>query len=295
MLLKQLRAKSPNNYDQQYEQAMAVQNGLWAAGQFQELGFPLESLKLYQEFSAIEDGNLEYASQWTGGSVNQLKQQITTGLKKSLEAVGQSDPDEAVAKLLVEPEKHKPGEPVFDLMLSLPSLDADPTTAASAQQAKEMSSRFVTLLDSIARSESMRDSVQKRLQTLHSDFDSDYSIVIAQALIAPEGGRQAAVAELVDMLKEHPLDEIAQGRRPNSRQRRQALNIVPVWLVARECLADENFKESERFWRKKHYKRPGVRSVTSTSPSSSWSGGRRHSTPATKPKPSGAGRNCSTS
>ncbi|MCA9054704.1 MAG: tetratricopeptide repeat protein, partial [Planctomycetaceae bacterium] len=104
ILLKNLKPKSIDYYDQDYQLAMLVQNKFWAAEQFAAMGYPLDALTLYQELSG-EDSSLSRAASWNGDSVEGLKRRIATGLNSSIEAVSQTDPDAAMSQLLAVPEE----------------------------------------------------------------------------------------------------------------------------------------------------------------------------------------------
>ena len=234
LLLKNLKPNSMSYYDQDYQQAMIVQNKFWAAERLDEMGFALDALILYQELST-SDASLERAASWNGDSVEGLKRRISTGLAEMIEEVGESDPDAAMERLLADPEDRRPGEPVFDLMLTVAPLGGDAY--------KEMSSRFIDLLASVAKGEALSAGVQKRLAELHAAHAADVSISVTRALLAEKEDRPQAVEQLVTQLEQNPLETVPRGRRPNARQRREALQRVPVWMVARECLQDETLRE----------------------------------------------------
>ncbi|MFV0443068.1 MAG: DUF1583 domain-containing protein [Planctomycetaceae bacterium] len=241
VLLQNLKPMNVDYYDQDYQQAMLIGNKFWAAEKLQSMKHPLDALLLFQELSS-EDSGLSRAASWNGDSIDGMKRRISAGLAKALESIHQTDPDEAVQRLLAIDDKRQSGEPLFDLMLTVPAV-ADATT----KPVERISSRFGELLRKIAATGALRENVQKRLIELQQEHPDDVSVAITQVLLAGDAERLPAMKSLAEFLKQHPLDEIPDGRRPNSRQRRAALAVFPVWIVAREGLQQESQRETALF------------------------------------------------
>ncbi len=89
--------------------------------------------------------------------------------------------------------------------------------------------------------------LRSRLAQISEQYPQDLSIAIASTawqLTMEDAKADDSVRQLAVMVSDHPLEDIAEGRRPNSRQRREAAMLIPLWLVARECFDREELSES---------------------------------------------------
>jgi len=230
-MLKQLNGQQTSMYDAQYSSYQRVENSVWAGRKMLELGFPVEAVKIYQGLGG-DQSLTAIAAQWNGNEPDHYQSQIALGVKQAFEALDDSNAAEAMAQLLTVSDKTAPDKAALDLMVNVPE--------GEALRQQSMQSPLVGLLESISKQEPLRIKICDRLRELRSEHPEDLSIGIALAALelSTKGATaDEAIAALDGLVTAHSLAEIPAGRRPNSRQRREALLSVPLWLVARECLA----------------------------------------------------------
>ncbi|MFV2069868.1 MAG: hypothetical protein ACC645_23125, partial [Pirellulales bacterium] len=247
LLLKQLRSGSGNQYDQQYANYQRVENTTWAATQMLEMGYPVDSIRLYR--TLVEDAQMvEQAGKWQGRP-DYYTAKVRIGLDRALESLDTSNAAEAMVQLLSPANSNgptskglksaRPGSAILDLMLTTPEVKSLGETG--------MRSQLVELLKSISRDDQhLADAIENQFNTLRKQYPADLSVSIGQVtylLNRKDAVVRAALTALVSVVEENPLEEVPEGRRPNSRQRREALQSVPLWLVARECLSDPSRRE----------------------------------------------------
>ncbi len=234
LILKQLRGQSFPNYDAQYGSYMKIQNSKWAASKLMELGFPVDAAKLYRELMS-DTKSIEMAANFGGNGVDGELAAASAGMSKALASLDSSNANEAISQLLSIPGTIQPGAAAIDLMLSLPD--------SKTIQKKKMESGLVDLFVSLSKSATTAKAIEGRLQELQEKVPHDISVGIAIALfrqkIKSENANES-IKRLAELVSNQSLDEIPDGRRPNSRQRREAALFVPLWMVARECLANKD-------------------------------------------------------
>jgi len=98
------------------------------------------------------------------------------------------------------------------------------------------------LADSIAACDPVElTAIRGPLDSLKKARPLDMSLAIATALAAFKSAEptriDTALEDLARLVEKEPLEKLASGARPNSRQRAQAAKQIPLWLVARACRA----------------------------------------------------------
>ncbi|APZ96026.1 DUF1583 domain-containing protein [Fuerstiella marisgermanici] len=239
LLLKQLAASSFDNYDQAYASYQRLENRQWAAKKLQELEMPVAAMRLYRQI--LDDPeSMAAAAQFNGrGTEDYYGKAARTGMSEAMTSVDASNASEVIAELLSTPETLKPGAPGIDLMLSTPT----PQDFSESP----MKSSYIELLVSLSKDDKIAAAIEQRLNELSKQHADDLSIAIALAawkLKLKADDAQDAVQRLVVVASDHPLEAIPEGRRPNSRQRREAALSVPLWVVARECIGKDKLDDT---------------------------------------------------
>ena len=263
LLLKALRTKSGQNYDAQYAAYQKLENSFWASSKLLEMGFPVDSIRLLRVIMDDDEGS-KAASRFNGRPADYYVNQSKKNIEKALATLDASNADEAVARLLQVSEKQPSGVAALDLMLSAPAIENI--------QNKKLESGLINLFESfskltasskadnlkgkkekaksgkeVAREASHQligQTIDDQLTNLSTKYPTDLSIPIALATTRLRNRHALAgetVKSLTAILDEQPLDVIAEGRRPNSRQRKEAALSVPLWMVASECLKTKEF------------------------------------------------------
>ena len=236
LLQKQLRDNTGDEYDVQYSSYMKAENSIWAAGQYLELGAAVDAVRLYREL--IDSDSLEQAGAWYGNRPDYFSNQAQNGLKKALASIKDVDAEEAIKQLLAPAGDVSPDHPVLDLMVSAPD--------AKTVRTQNLDSSLSKLLSTISQNTKVATEIDTRLAKLASEHPDDFSVPIALAVFRQQSKNEHATEtldELAKMVDAKPLDEIPAGRRPNSRQRREAFLRVPLWLVAREYVIKGDKKD----------------------------------------------------
>ncbi|MBI2478145.1 MAG: hypothetical protein HYV60_05715, partial [Planctomycetia bacterium] len=175
---------------------------------------------------------------WYGNQPNHFKSQIELGLKNALAALDSANADDAMTQLLALPEKLPKGAAALDLMLLVPGI--------STLRTATMQSPLVDFLVTISKKDAIASGIRKRLSELRAEHADDLSIGVTESaylMRMKDEKATEALQALVAAVADHPLEEIQPGRRPNTRQRREGLSHVPLWLIARECLKTKEQQE----------------------------------------------------
>lgn len=236
LLQKQLRDMTGDEYDVQYSSYIKAENSIWAAGQYLDLGAAVDAVRLYREL--IDSDSLEQAGMWYGNRPDYFSNQAQNGLKKALASIKDVEAEEAIKQLLSPAGDVSPDHPILDLMVSAPD--------AKTVRTQNLDSSLSKLLSTISQNTKVATEIDTRLVKLASEHPDDFSVPIALAVFRQQSKNEHAAEtldELAKMVAAKPLDEIPAGRRPNSRQRREAFLRVPLWLVAREYVVKGDKKD----------------------------------------------------
>ncbi|MCA9058184.1 MAG: hypothetical protein KDA85_06780, partial [Planctomycetaceae bacterium] len=237
LLLKQISQKSNDQYDQQYVAHQWLENTRWAAQKFEEIQFPVDAIRCYQEL-LNDSERLEIAVRWEGETRAQLEVQLRKGLKKSLSAVGADAGPETIDLLLKVAQSRRADEPALDLMLLFPE--------AHTLATQPIESSYTELLTTLSEKPEIAAIVSERLQNLQIEHPDDLSVAAVNTwwkvkMHHPDA--TGSVSRLLAVVEKHPLEEIADGDRPTTRQRRQAAQLIPMWLIARIGVGDNSLHE----------------------------------------------------
>ncbi len=215
-------------------------------------GFPVDALRIYSE-AAADPSQFQQAQQYGG---DYYKQQFEQGRSAAAAAINADTLTEALSLWLMTPEQpaaeaspmnstdpgaatedatppqEKPDAPAIDLLL---------TVQSKSLRESRVSSLFEPALKAVAGNDAALETVSTQLNAVRAEHEGDLSINVMAALLAfadsdDAAAWQAATQSLVEQAEAQPLDELAEGQRPNSRQRAQAKAQLPLWIVAREAL-----------------------------------------------------------
>ena len=237
LLIKQISNNKDYSSDPRYGSYMRIENGLWAGQQLLQLEYPVDAVRVFREM-ANDQTAIDQANQIYGNQSDRFKPQIDQGLKNALAALDTAKADDAMTQLLALPENLSAGASALDLMLLVPDI--------SKLRETPMQSPLVDLLVTISKDDTIASGIRKRLGELRAEHADDLSIGVTESAYLMRMQDEHAAEALQAMLAavaDQPLEEIQQGRRPNSRQRREGLAQIPLWLVARECLKTKQQRE----------------------------------------------------
>ncbi len=237
LLFKQLKNSSFDNYDASYAAYQQYENTNWVAGKLMKIEFPVDAIRLYRQ---LLDDPEKFASiqQFTGRDSEYLINNIKKGISDSVAMMDKGNAYELAKQLLEVPESTSPGTGSVDLMLGTPS--------AKELATEPIKSSLLELLGTLSKNPEITDGISARLSEMVEQHPEDLALAIASAtwkLSTKDDDAAEAVRQLEVIASDHPLEEIPEGRRPNSRQRREATALIPLWLVARECLQDDELND----------------------------------------------------
>jgi len=237
LLMKQLKSSSVDNYDAGYASYQQFENKNWVAGKLLEMKFPVDAIRMYRQLLDQPDA-LASAQQYSGRDAEYHVKTLRKGMADAVALMDGSNANEMVSQLMAASETSDSGSSVIDLMLVI--------TDAKELANEPMKSSFVELLITLSKDPQVSSAITDRLISLAEQFPHDISVAIASTmwkLKAGDEGAGQAVRQLAAIASDKPLEEIAEGRRPNSRQRRQAAMMIPLWLVARECFKQDELND----------------------------------------------------
>ena len=236
ILLEQSRIGFTDNHNPGYGSYKRINNAKFIGEKLAKMGFNIDAVLVYR--AVIEDKQaFEDAKRWGG---NDNEEAIRTGMDKAMEVAIKSKNSAAVMDQLVSAgEGHKPGESAIDLLISVP------TAATFREQSVE--SQLFALIEKLGASKKGLAALDDRVKRLKRNNPDDLSTLLIDSYVNLKFYPEKAADSIVRLEKyfaENPLDEIPEGRRPNSRQRRQAKTATHVWLVSKECLASEEHQQA---------------------------------------------------
>ncbi|MEM9643633.1 MAG: DUF1583 domain-containing protein, partial [Planctomycetota bacterium] len=237
LLIKHLSRASYDNYDVSYASYEMVNNTRWVADKLLSMEFPVESIRLYRRLVENPD-RIEQSTRFGGNNVEYYENLAKQGMEKALGMMDESNAEDAIAQLLSIPEKLQAGAATIDLMLSTPK--------AEDLDEESIKSGLIELLTTLSSNPKTAEVIGRRLDELAAELPADQSVAMTRAawsLKAKQGNAEEIVRQLAVLVSDQPLEEIAEGRRPNSRQRREAAISVPLWLIARDCIEQESLRE----------------------------------------------------
>lgn len=235
LVLKLARSSNDDNYDVNYAAYQRIRTRLSIGQQLVELGYVADAAKTYNDVLADKE-SFELAQRFGGRN---YQQQAEQGLAKATENLKSDDLRRAINSLLSPPEEAGHDQPAVDLLLMVQPRDLSQA---------ELTSMLARVLKAAEASAELRAEAEAKAKVLVGDYPQDFSVQIAAALSALAVGQQdqiaAAIERLQKLTSETPLEELAEGVRPNSRQRAEAARQIGLWLVARECLKRDSLGDA---------------------------------------------------
>jgi hypothetical protein len=244
--IQQISQWQPQTYD-----PMRLECALSLADRMNDLGFPLDALRLYRQLlaspvviaiaSASNTANPRNTVS-SSSTVNRVdprspKSRCESGIEKAQTILNNLPQDVAISQL-VEQIQTSSGRIPLDLSLSndvLSGLDSQWIKNAELI-VQSATAKDATSVPSIWR------NLEAQLANRQNEKPDDLSIAIALAwtrMKSSSNETENSLNELLNMVELHPLDELTDETRPSAVQRKDASRWIALWLVARECLAQQ--------------------------------------------------------
>ncbi|MCU0712328.1 MAG: DUF1583 domain-containing protein [Pirellula sp.] len=209
--------------DPDYEAYQRIQRVMSLSKLYMTIGYPIDS---YIAIKSIENDTSLSAANRFYGSVEYLKSELQGISDTASKALTDKALSDSLERLL-------PSDKPIDLMVS-----SVKGKTAKERSIPKMRSSLLEILKLTATKAETKELISQRLAELVKAKPTDLNTGIIHTLWQMEqeadGDSLAlSIKSLVDMAK---LEPIAEGRRPNSRQRQEAKSTMHLWLVAREIL-----------------------------------------------------------
>lgn len=201
-----------------------VNKAVQVGQRFFELGYPADAIRLYN--AILSDESTLLMARTYEDDVSPL---LREGMKQGLDGLNRENLPRTLSALL-EPPANPKVPYATDIVLMIQPRELSKGTVISllgtALKSAEDSPNLLT---------EARTTLRKRLE----EWPKDISTLVAFALLAlteekPDEIR-TAVARLVQVVEETPLETLPANIRANVRQRTEAMPHIGVWLIAREC------------------------------------------------------------
>ena len=253
LLLEAVKKDTHQNYDRQYQLYQQGETAKWVSEKLLELSYPADAVSILQ--GMINDKELLQATQYYGSNeISQINSLYANAIEKAL---AKADSEDIASKIIMVREKPRSGEGVLDLQVGIAGDNRNreplyyqvvngqtvPYYGEESSQPPIVESKLFGLIDTICKKDSGKDLLSKRLEAIQQDNPKDKTVAIAKTWFQINHRKDeslGAVESLLKLVKEAPLDEIREGRRPNSRQRRQAMQHLALWPIAQKCLESKD-------------------------------------------------------
>lgn len=235
LMLKAAQRRLGNEYDAEYAAYQRMENSLEIAKELDELGYPIDAIRMYR--AVLADPGAGTASRWRGNQDYYLKE-AGTRLQTAVQRVTATTLGDSIQELLA-PKQQPDGASAVDLMITVPKGELGQS---------RMQSLLTDLLEHSLKPEA-RSQVRGKIDELIARHPDDLGLHVAAVFAVAgkeEPAREEALKRLHQVVEKTPLEELAEGKRPNARQRAEAERQMAVWLAARECLASERLRPVAR-------------------------------------------------
>ena len=196
-----------------------------------KIGFPADAAKLNDETLADRE-TLALARDFYGD--DSFITALRRGLDQSLQAL---DRDSLAATLRAQLREDGPA---IDLLLLVQPRELERAAVSSLLEAAIRSSVATGGLEEV------RSSLAKITEKQPRDIPSRVALVLAVIAGGSSEAIRPAVAGLVKLVEESPLEPLAPGERANARQRAEASRYLGLWLVARETARRPDLRDLGR-------------------------------------------------
>ena len=214
-----------------------IENKLQVARELQKTE-PVEAVRILNAMLADRE-TLDAANNYYGGE--RFDQQVEMALREALKSLKPATLPVAVGGLLTPREVTATNKSALDLVVILDSREIGKAS---------LNSVFASAIKSTEKAPEVRKDAIAKLTTLAAKYPSDFSVQTAAALAAFADAKPAGVKDAVEQLAKlaeaTALEPLPPSGKANARLRAEAQPLIPLWLVARECLSKEKDREPYR-------------------------------------------------
>jgi hypothetical protein len=241
----------PDGFAADMEDQFRMQTLDTVARELIDLGFKADAVPLLSEAVKLAEVTDPLSAPAAVLNTIQTPEQIRQHLNLAITKMNSTDLAPLAGRLITEtsagsPEKSpsrsrqaNPRDQALDMVSMVYPHELDRATVRSL------------LAESLAgcNSEQLK-ALEAPLESVRKTHPDDLSVVIAIALHALSEGDtkriEPALERLDQLVRQSPLEPLAAGTRPNSRQRTEAARQVPLWFVARACRKQTSAAVHER-------------------------------------------------
>ncbi|NOX57192.1 MAG: tetratricopeptide repeat protein, partial [Planctomycetes bacterium] len=220
-----------------YDQYRRVDNMRAVAAELLTLGFAVDAFRLYHQATEIWEQSDE--ARRYGGSY--LPRQLQDGRKRAANALTADVLREGLRRWVPEPGEKDEQTPVT------PAVDFVMLVRSQQVRSARVESLFERAVNLASQSEAGRqtlEQLQSRLAAWRKKQPDDFSVAVAEALVSMARRKadrhREALDRLLTLVESHPLEVRRPSEPISNRQRQQAAQQLPLWLVARAALREES-------------------------------------------------------
>ena len=254
-LLVAVANRKLNGYNgRQWEMYRQGETIFEAAEKLLEINFSADALSAVQGLTHNNE-MLDAWQNYGGNDIARVRNLYSKSLVAALQGEGSAD---LAKKIISVRDRPRSGEGAFDLQIGIKGKERNreplhytinsqgqrvPYYGEEPKDKGAIECKLFGLIDTLSKSKVGKKLVAERLKELRQEKPDDKSIAMTAAWFEFEQNpddSELTAESLLDLINKHPLDEIREGRRPNSRQRRSAMQHVALWPIAVKFLQSED-------------------------------------------------------
>ncbi|HEY4262666.1 MAG TPA: tetratricopeptide repeat protein, partial [Schlesneria sp.] len=232
VILMAINEKSSRNYgDRQYEVYRKLRNTIALGKEVRTLGYPVDAIRLYQD--ALSRGEDMVTAQRYGG--DNIKNELQSGFEAAMKDLQpETLPELLTGSLGADGKEAAP----VDLVLLVESRDLDKASMTSA---------LGRLLADLTKKPGMLAKTRDAIADIVSKRPEDLSVLILDVQLAISTGDTKTTGnvlkQLIEVLARTPLEPQPAKGGFTAKQKEVALRETALWLLARDCLKQENLRD----------------------------------------------------
>jgi len=229
--------RNDERYDPQYAIYQRAQTLEGVGKLLVDNNFQVDALRVYRELLTDPSFN-DSGLQNYGRNIEEFRKQAQGHLDSILAKMTSDAAGASVIELLAPRVGVEAADSAIDLLLS---------ATPAGQDLPKIESMVARFLSSEKLPPDTAAALGAKLEEVAAARPQDFSVAVAQALVALRAGDPARADSVLGRVKklvdDAPLETLAEGTKANARQRAEALRQVGLWLIARACLATAERRE----------------------------------------------------
>jgi tetratricopeptide (TPR) repeat protein len=237
LLVAAARERADERYDPSYASYQRVENMQSIAKQLQEANFSVDALRVYRDFLTDNSIDSTALQQYGGRDLSTLRKEAQARMDAIIAKLSGAAGAAALGELLTAQDNSDAADSAIDLLIS---------ATPAGNELPRIDSLVVRFLESAKLNVEATTELQTKLDALAMRRPRDFSVAVAQSLVALKTAeptqKQVVIERLTELVASLPLETLPDGQRSNARQRTDAMRQVGLWLTAKACLAEPTLR-----------------------------------------------------